>query len=142
MESQEINTSPETTMKEVFCTFEKEKEKCEYIRPETPIPSQEQIKNAYVKNIINAVKWSDLDSFISLLTPDTAHYAYLYEYNEIPLIEYLFIQYQASKTGARQRILLKMALHLSTLIDTGDINNFYEALGYTQEQVEIICQKT
>lgn len=151
MESQKRTTSPETLMKQIFCTIEKEK--CNDIRPPIPVsllpripmptPTQEQIqiKREYIKKIIIAVKLSDLDTFIALLTPDTVYYAYLYEYEEIPLIEYLFIQYQKSETSIRKRILLKMALHLSTLIDKRDSNNFYDALGYSQKEVEEVCQE-
>lgn len=151
MQSQETHSSPEMTMTKIFCTFEKSdhirqptsvEPETLFLRPPIPVPTLGQINGAYIKNIINAVKWSDIDSFVSLLTPDTVHYAYLYEYGEIPLIEYLFVQYQNSKTGIRQRNLLKMALHLSTLIDKRDSNNFYDALGYTKKQVETVCQET
>jgi hypothetical protein len=140
MASQETTQSPETTMKQVFCSIDKVK--YSQIRPPTLSPTEEEIKAAYIKNILNAVKWSDVDIFCALLIPETVHYAYLYEYGEIPLIEYLFVQHQAAKATTRARALLKMALHLSSLIHQIDSNNFYDALGHTREEVETVCQES
>lgn len=114
MTSLEQTKSPEVTMEKVFCSIDKVK--YNQIRPPTPVPTQKEIQSTYIKNILYAVKLSDIDTFCALITPESVHYAYLYEYGEIPLIEHLYVQHQAAHTDARAHALLKMVLHLRSFI--------------------------
>lgn len=122
-------------VEEIFCMIEKDKSEEIHRANRLTSPSD------YINSITESVDTMNLSLFTSLVTPNTLSYTLLYEYDDLPLLEYIFNYHKRVTNTCNKRCYLKMALHLTNLLGKRESKPFYDALGHTKEEVERICQE-
>lgn len=128
---------PDTKVDRIFSEY---KSKSDESRSASKVLKEEELyqykKDQFVKKVINMIDILDTDGFVEEINEKTIEYAYLYEYDNLPLLDYIFKKQKSTRNIAEKSLIISMGYYLSTFMDDEYTRSFFEMIGYSKTEFE------
>lgn len=128
---------PDTKVDRIFSEY---KSKSDESRSASKVLKEEELyqykKDQFVKKVINMIDILDTDGFVEEINEKTIEYAYLYEYDNLPLLDYIFKKQKSTRNIAEKSLIISMGYYLSIFMDDEYTRSFFEMIGYSKTEFE------
>lgn len=128
---------PDTKVDRIFSEY---KSKSDESRSASKVLKEEELyqykKDQFVKKVINMIDILDTDGFVEEINEKKIEYAYLYEYDNLPLLDYIFKKQKSTRNIAEKSLIISMGYYLSTFMDDEYTRSFFEMIGYSKTEFE------